>query len=107
VPASGGPPYPPPAPYPYPPEPPRGYRETRPLRFGAAAAGCGAGILWFLLLVTVAWSPLSVALLTLAGLFAALAAVALLTWRGDRGAAAGLSVAAALAVAVFTLATWL
>ena len=99
-------PYLPPGPLPYHPEPPRGYRETRPLRFGAAAAGCGAGVIWFLLLALVAWSPLSAVLITLAGVLAAVGAVAVLTWRGDRGAAAGLAVAAALAVAVFTLATW-
>ena len=106
-PAPGSLPYPPPGPYPYLPEPPRGYRETRPLRFGAAAAGFGAGVLWFLLLLTVAWSSLSAVVITLAGLLAAVGAVAVLAWWGDRGAAAGLAVAAALAVAVLTLASWL
>jgi hypothetical protein len=55
----------------------------------------------------VAWSSLSAVVITLAGLLAAVGAVAVLAWWGDRGAAAGLAVAAALAVAVLTLASWL
>ena len=104
--AVAAPSYPPPVPFPYQPVPPPGYRETRPLRFVAAAAGFGAGVLWFLLLSMVAWSPLSLLLVTLAGLLAALGAVAVLAWRGDRGVAAGLAVATALAVAVFTFTVW-
>jgi CBS-domain-containing membrane protein len=87
------------------PEPPR-YRETRPLRFGAAAIGLAAGLGWFVLLLAVSWSPLSSFLLVLAGVLAATGAVAVLSWRGDRGVGAGLAVVTGIAAAVLTVATW-
>jgi CBS-domain-containing membrane protein len=66
-----------------------------------------AGLVWFLLLARVSWSPLSYVWITIAGLVAASAAVAVLAWRGDRGVAAGLASVTALVGAVVTLAVWL
>jgi hypothetical protein len=83
--------------------PPRTYRETRPVRTGAAMIGFGAGLLWFLLLAAVSWSALSYLVIAVAGLVAAVVAVVLLAWRGDRGASAGLAVLTGLMGAVVTL----
>jgi hypothetical protein len=101
--SQGGPP-----PFPLPLEPPEaeGYRETRPLRLGAAMVGFCAGLLWFVLLACASWSWSSYVVLTLAGLVVAIGAGAVLSWRGDRGAAAGLAVVSGLIVAVVTLLAW-
>jgi hypothetical protein len=66
-----------------------------------------AGLVWFLLLARVSWSSWSYVWITIAGLTAASAAVAVLAWRGDRGVAAGLASVTALVGAVVTLAVWL
>lgn len=94
-----------PSSFPLPFDPPEadGYRETRPLRLGAAMVGFCAGLLWFVLLACAAWSWTSYIVITLAGLVLAIAAVAVLSWRGDRGAAAGLAVVSGLIAALVTL----
>jgi hypothetical protein len=106
-PAPGAAPHQPYAPFPAaplygPPEPPS-YREARPVRSGAALAGFAGGLLWFLLITAVAWNLW----LTIAGLVAATAAVAVLAWWGDRGVAAGLATVVAIVGSVVTLAVWL
>jgi hypothetical protein len=103
TPGHGLPPYPGSHPS-YP--PPRQYREARPLRMRAAMAGFTAGLVWFLLLAAVSWSVWSYFWFTLAGIFGVVAAVGVLAWRGDRGAAAGLAVVTAGVAAVFVLLTW-
>jgi hypothetical protein len=87
--------------------PARSYRETRPLRTGAAMVGFGAGLLWFLLLAVASWSTLSYFVITFGGLVAAVMAVVVLAWRGDRGAGAGLAVVTGLMGAVLTLLIWI
>jgi hypothetical protein len=69
-------------------------------------AGFCAGLLWFVLLAAASWSVTSYFVLTLAGLVTALGAVALLSWRGDRGVGAGLAALTGIMAAAVTLVAW-
>jgi hypothetical protein len=85
-----------------------GYRETRPVHGGSVATGAAAGLVWFLLVGAVAWSPVSYVVATTAGVLPALiAAFVLLGW-GNRGAGIGVGITTCAAVAFLfvLLATW-
>jgi hypothetical protein len=85
----------------FPSGPPRPvYREHRPARTGAVAAGAGAGALWMLLFGLVASGARAYAWWTIAAALVAWLVALLLARFGDRGVAAGVALTSGLGLAI-------